>query len=119
MVTVLYLSVIKTNGTILVKIYLALIFRGIRRNKSIHHLKIEYLFMAVQSRFKSKMAAVRRVYCVTCNNSCLNFCRRHFCRMTLEVSIKHNSNNDDNNNNQKIILIISLHTNLKCVSTFT
>lgn len=59
MVTVVYLSVIITNSTILLKIYLALIFRGIRRNKSIHHLKIEYLFMAVQSCFKSKMAAVR------------------------------------------------------------
>ena len=39
MVTDAYLSVIVTNDTIVVKVYLALIFSVISRNESVSHLK--------------------------------------------------------------------------------
>lgn len=69
MVTVGYFSVIMTCATIVVKIYLALIFPGMSRNESARHLYHTHtstLFMTVQLRFISKNGGCEiRVYAQT------------------------------------------------------
>ena len=52
-ITVAYLCVIMTNRTIVVKIYLSIIFRGIRRSESTSHLqnKHKYIFYARSASF--------------------------------------------------------------------
>ena len=62
MIVAAYLSAIMTNGTIVVKIYLTLIFQGISRNENARHhwntlFSYSTVFMPVHPRFKPKMAA--------------------------------------------------------------